>query len=215
MLAMSSILRKQQTGEWLHQLWAVLDDGQYGCWDLTERSPKFQHHGYCSKSRKPSFVDGAKNELEHTASIAFPIDWPGDLHPADVCITRYDNILTIRAPEGRDFELVLGKIFNRASNQLSCSSIVNSEGGRRLVMTQMSNGFTILEYNLSHRLSEAYFQRDEDSRRLVDPLDALMEAKRKMVNGQSELAYDRELDELARQLQQQPFWDYEPTKTVR
>ncbi|KAF3922761.1 hypothetical protein ABW21_db0209162 [Orbilia brochopaga] len=205
-LAMRAILRKQRTGDWLYQLWAVLDDGEYGFWDLAERSPKFQHYGFCSKTRTPSLIDNSKDEVNRTASISFPIDWPDHLHPAEVCITRYDNMLTIRAPEGGNVELTLGKVFNRASNQLSCSSIVNSEGGRRLLMTQMSNGFTILEYNLSSQLSKAYFQRDEDERQLTDPWEALRASKKEQASHQRRPEWEKELEDLSRKLEQQPFW---------
>ncbi|KAJ6259821.1 hypothetical protein Dda_5463 [Drechslerella dactyloides] len=211
-LVISSLLHRRHTGDSLYQLWAVLDDGEYGCWDLTERPPRFQHHGHCSGDKKSFSVGALKDEVDPTASITFPIDNVNDFSPASACITRYNNLLTVRGSEEECFKLELGKVFNRACNQLSCSSFVSPEGGRRLMMTQMSNGFTILEYNMSRQVDKAYFQRDEESRQLVDPWAPLVTAKRKRENDQWDSLFDGELVELARRLERQTFWSDEPAE---
>ncbi|EWC44595.1 hypothetical protein DRE_06676 [Drechslerella stenobrocha 248] len=198
-LAIQSIFHDKHRGGRPYELWTILEDGKYGHWDMAAKSPRFQQCGYCSKGGVPQPVGRSEDEVGHSASIVFSADFLYGLNLRDIYITRYDNVLRINGPEGESFELVLGNIFNRDSNQLSCSSFVDPEGTRRLLMTQMPGAYTILEYNLSKNLSKAYFQRDEDGRQIVDPWEVALEARR--AKTRAEMNGWKEMEELARHFQ--------------
>ncbi|KAK6536226.1 hypothetical protein TWF281_000469 [Arthrobotrys megalospora] len=156
-------------------LWTVLEDGMAGYWNLRETHPTFRSYGDCSKFEIPGITVKERSYANHSASIVIASHIGGmAAHP--ICITRYDHVVKTRG-SSCDLEFGLGRVLSHARNQFSLSSHIDTEGNRRLVMTEVGRGFTILEFNLS-KVMDPYWERQEQARlRVVSQFDKRIEQK--------------------------------------
>ncbi|KAK6509230.1 hypothetical protein TWF481_003989 [Arthrobotrys musiformis] len=141
------------------RLWAILEGGAYGYWDLRETHPSFRLSGECSMPGNPSADYGNHKEriyTDHSASIGV-ISHVGARNPLQICITRYDHAVKTNFPNS-NLDFGLGRVLSHARNQFSLSPCVDQQGNRRLVMTEIGNGFTILEFNFSS-IRELYWHK--------------------------------------------------------
>ncbi|KAK6516505.1 hypothetical protein TWF506_006412 [Arthrobotrys conoides] len=157
------------------RLWAVLGCGTYGYWNLRETHPSFRIHGDCSKPEKLGTKPMERTYTDHSASIMV-ISHAGMEDPRGICITRYDHVVKSSGSEC-DLEFGLGRILSHARNQFSLSPHMDTEGNCRLVMTEIGNGFTILEFNVSN-IVESYWERQRRvNQRAISQFDKRIEQK--------------------------------------
>ncbi|KAK6363001.1 hypothetical protein TWF730_000450 [Orbilia blumenaviensis] len=177
------------------RLWAVLEDGGYGYWDLKETRAAFRLHGECSKPEKADTdVKGSASSGDNASIVVItPI---GVTNPDPVCMTRFNHLVKTKGP-GSDLEFKLGRVLSHARNQFSLSPRTDSEGSRRLVMTEVGNGFTILEFNLSNAV-ESYWERQERVyQRVVSQFDKRIEEKLNEPPERSRYLDEKDIEELA------------------
>ncbi|KAF3930918.1 hypothetical protein ABW19_dt0207370 [Dactylella cylindrospora] len=163
--------------DWIYRLWTLLDDGEYGYWDLMTNAATLQHDGYCSKDSGVF----QKDDTEHNGSIVvapMPSDTSGTVR-----LVRHNSDLKIIGSNEK-FHISLGVLLSHHSNQLSFSSFTNVEGTQRAVMTEYNKRFTILEFNLSGSSTKTYFQEYEDSKKLHDPFLEAVERRQRLVKRQ-------------------------------
>ncbi|KAF3157133.1 hypothetical protein TWF569_004036 [Orbilia oligospora] len=157
------------------RLWTVLEGGVYGYWNLKETHPTFQVYGECSKPERLGTKPMERAYTDHSASIMVT-SHAGTEDPRGICITRYDHVVKTKGP-GCDLEFGLGKVLSHTRNQFSLSPHVDSEGNHRLVMTEIGNGFTILEFNASN-IVESYWERHRRlNERAISQFDKRIEQK--------------------------------------
>ncbi|KAK6538008.1 hypothetical protein TWF694_010901 [Orbilia ellipsospora] len=193
------LLERGPCNKWIYQLWAILENGGYGFWDLMETAPMFQQQGLCSKNDGIS-SDQTCSQVDHTGSIVVSARIQ-DENLKYTCMTRYDNIVQASGSKD-DFEYRLGKIFSHKSNVLSHSPFVNVEGTQRLLMTEMFRGFTILEYNVSGESHKTYFHRDDLEKQGFDCLwKRALEKRKKFDSGETQ--GERDMEYLSRMFRKQ------------
>ncbi|KAF3926528.1 hypothetical protein AA313_de0210355 [Arthrobotrys entomopaga] len=188
------LLERDPRNEWIYLLWAILEDGGYGYWNLMEAAPEFQQQGFCSKNDEISSGQSSA-QIDHTGSIVVNARIQDETLKY-TCITRYDDIVQASGSD-YDFEYRFGKLFSHKPNIISHSPFVNSEGTQRLLMTEMFRGFTILEYNVSGDAGETYFHKADLEREGFDCLwERALEKRRKFES--DEWHGERDMERLAR-----------------
>ncbi|KAK6357353.1 hypothetical protein TWF718_001666 [Orbilia javanica] len=157
------------------KLWAILGGGMYGYWDLKEVHPSFRPHGECSKPGRLGANPMERIYVDHSASIAV-ISQAGTRDPHPICITRYDHLVKAKGP-GCNLEFGLGRVLSHAQNRFSLSPCMDTEGNRRLAMTGIGNGFTILEFNVSNIAVPYWGAQEGLNRRAISQFDKRIEQK--------------------------------------
>ncbi|EPS40806.1 hypothetical protein H072_5321 [Dactylellina haptotyla CBS 200.50] len=180
----------------VYQLWAILENGEYGYWDLKKAGPMFQQQGFFQSSTPP-------NGRRHSASIIVTLRRLDDGTTKPVCIARFNRTIQCSGT-AKDFRYKLGEILSHHSNTLSRSPFVNVDDTQRLVMTEMFRGFMILEYNVSSDSSETYFHKNGRESTVPDsPWKRAVEGRKKI--DRNRLRGEREIEQLSRMLHNQQF----------